>query len=143
MKHMKHAVIIRKPSQDYGTEGVFVCELFKCYSLELPDRNNRSNMSCIPAGTYIVKIRKSPRYGEVFHVKEVKKRTFILMHSGNYAGDIEKGLKTHVKGCIEFGRYRGMLHNQKAVLCSKPTVRALMSYMEKNDFKLTIHDGGK
>jgi hypothetical protein len=123
---------------DHGTEGLLLTAGFNCCTLELPWRENQRSISCIPAGEYIVKIRQSPRYGTIYHVKDVPNRSYILIHAGNWAGDTEKGLKTHVNGCILLGKKHGFLLEQRAVLNSRITVREFMNYMNLEDFKLRI-----
>ena len=69
--------------------------LFGCWTLELPDLNNQSNISCIPSGIYNVKKRTSQKFGEHLHILGVDNRNYILIHQGNYNSDI--------RGCILTG----------------------------------------
>lgn len=62
------------------------------YMLELPDKGNQRNISRIPAGEYPVNKRWSPKYSWHFHVRKVPKRSYILIHKGNY--------KTDTRGCL-------------------------------------------
>jgi hypothetical protein len=132
--------------RDEGDQGTFSIlegpRGFLCHTLELPNRGNKSNISCIPTGLYDVVIRKSKKYGKVYHIQDVKGRTFILIHSGNVAGDVAKGWHTHSAGCILMGKYRGVLkcngRSQRAVLCSKPTIREFVELMGYKPFKLRI-----
>ena len=130
--------LFRIEHSDHGSLGIVSVGEFTCYSLELPWRDNRTSMSCIPAGEYTVKIRYSQKYGWVFHVTDVKGRTYILFHSGNWAGDRTKGLHTHSEGCLLLGKYPGWLRGQRAVLSSRPTIRAFMEYLDNSEFKLNI-----
>jgi hypothetical protein len=66
-----------------------------CYCLELPDRENRRNVSRIPAGQYVCKRVRSARFGETFEITNVPGRSGILFHVGNFPTD------TH--GCILLG----------------------------------------
>jgi hypothetical protein len=53
--------------------------------LELPDRSNQKNISCIPKGVYQAKKRISPSKGyEVVEYIDVPNRSYIQMHYGNY-----------------------------------------------------------
>lgn len=54
-------------------------------TLELPWRDNKQRLSCIPKGTYKVVRRNSSKYGNHFHVTSVQNRSYILIHFGNYA----------------------------------------------------------
>jgi len=132
--------IFRMMRSDQGTLGMLFHDGFICYTLELPWRDNKRNMSCIPSGSYDVKIRLSPKYGKVYWITEVENRSFILIHSGNWAGDVKKKFKSHVNGCILLGQKRGLLAGQLAVLNSRLTVSRFMRMMDDNPFKLEIHE---
>jgi hypothetical protein len=134
--------MFRTLTSDQGTEGILATDGFFCNTLELPWRNNAKGLSCIPSGEYIVKIRQSPRYGQIYWVTNVPNRSWILIHSGNYAGDKTKGFKTHVAGCILLGKKHGILGNQRAILTSRITVRRFMKFMNNETFKLTVVGGG-
>lgn len=137
---MKTVFLTRTDRSDHGTFGVLACPAlgFSCFTLELPWRDNQRSISCIPAGEYIVKTRQSPRFGLVFHVQNVEGRTYILFHSGNYAGDVHKGWKTHSEGCLLFGKTRGWIGNQRAVLNSRLAQREFQRVMNNEPFKLII-----
>lgn len=140
---MRNAYIIRQYKSDHGTRGTLrVPSLnFKCFTMELPDRENQSNISRIPPGVYVCRIRHSPRFGKVFHLQDVEGRTYILIHAGNFGGDVSKGLKSHTHGCILLGKKRGTIKGQKAILVSKPTIRKFMNLMGDSEFTLTIIGG--
>lgn len=135
---MDTVTLFRMKRSDQGTRGMLVTEGFSCHTLELPWRNNERSISCIPPGEYPVEIRISPKYGEIYWVKDVPDRTFILIHSGNWAGDTSKGYKTHVNGCILLGKERGLLAGQWAVLNSRITVRRFMQELNYDPFTLRI-----
>lgn len=78
---------------------------FQCFTLELPDLDNASNISCIPAGTYKAFKRQSPKNGLVVELKAVPKRQFIQIHRGNYTRQIE--------GCILVGSSIAFLDNDQ------------------------------
>lgn len=133
--------LFRLQHGDQGTGGVLVLPggVF-CNTLELPWRENRTGRSCIPCGEYDVAVRQSPRFGPVYHVKNVPDRTWIEVHSGNLAGDIAMGYRTHVEGCILLGQYFGRIDGQLAVLSSRPTVRGLMDALDGAPFRLLVED---
>jgi len=133
-----NATLFRIRRSDHGTEGVLALGDFRCFTLELPWKQNTRNLSCIPAGEYTVSIRISPRYGRIYWVMKVEDRSYILIHSGNWAGDSEKGLNTHTNGCILLGEKRGYLAGQRAVLLSRKAIRRFMNKLDGEDFKLTI-----
>jgi len=132
--------IFRMLRSDQGTLGKLYYSNFSCYTLELPWRDNKRNVSCIPSGSYDVKIRLSPKFGKVYWITEVDNRSFILIHSGNFDKKKKKGFKTHVNGCILLGQKRGLLAGQLAVLNSRLTVSRFMRMMDDNPFKLEIHE---
>lgn len=101
--------------------------------LELPWRDNHADFSCIPAGTYKAALLFSPRFGRpLYHLLAVPERTEILIHPGNWAGDVTKGLKTDVHGCILLGHSFGTLavaglHGQLALIASGMAVSEFMA----------------
>ena len=137
---MDRVEIFRLRRSDQGTEGLLVSGDFHCRTLELPWRGNRRQISCIPPGTYNVEIRLSNKYGRIYWIRNVPNRSYILIHSGNFAGDTSKGYKTHVMGCILLGKKSGYLGGQVAVLNSRITVRAFMEYMDYEPFELRIQE---
>jgi hypothetical protein len=134
--------LYRVLTTDQGTNGILVFGQFNCPTLELPWRDNKPNYSCIPEGTYHCTLRRSPKFGVTYHVTNVPNRSYILIHSGNYAGDSKLGYKTHTYGCLILGKYNGLLKGQKAVLVSKYTVRHFIQCMKNKDFELQIINGG-
>jgi hypothetical protein len=70
-------------------------EIFSCKTLELPWKNNKRYISCIPKGTYEVIKRDSVKLKKHFHILNVPGRSDILIHIGNYY--------TQIKGCILVG----------------------------------------
>lgn len=138
------AQLLRQPSADEGTEGRLLVPGvgFACFTLELPWRDNAPCVSCIPCGEYPCVVAQSPRFGRVYHVRDVPGRTAILIHRGNLAGDVSQGLKSNVEGCILLGEKRGTLHGQRAVLVSRATVRRLMAATGGAPLHLTISETG-
>jgi Family of unknown function (DUF5675) len=132
--------LARLARSDQGTEGVLLAGDFNCKTLELPWRKNQKQISCIPPGKYEVTLRLSNKYGRVYWVTKVPNRTAILIHSGNYAGDVSKGFKSHVMGCILLGQKMGFLAGQRAVLNSRITVRRFMEEMGYDQFELNVLD---
>ena len=104
------ALICRQyyPKQTHGTITIYDEdsgeEVFKCRTLELPYKDNQSDLSCIPEGYYDVVPRTSPKYGNHLHVTEVPNRSLILFHYGNYAGSMNpKTGHSDIRGCILVG----------------------------------------
>lgn len=133
--------IIRFAHSDQGTKGILAISGVEfCKTLELPWRDNAPRLSCIPCGQYDVRPRYSPKFGVCYEVQGVPGRKYILIHSGNVAGDTTRGYRSHVEGCILLGKYHGKLGQQEAVLYSAPTVREFFETMEQKPFKLLVED---
>ncbi len=131
--------LIRERTSDQGTEGVLYFEGHTCYTLELPWKQNLLNLSCIPAREYKLIWCYSHKYRRgMYLISGVFSRTGIRIHSGNVAGDREKGFRTHSLGCPVLGKYRGVLYGQRAVLYSRPTVRLFERVMNKQEGKIII-----
>lgn len=103
-------------------------------TLELPWQDNLNNISCIPAGEYIVAWTYSPRYKRnMYCVLDVPNRSGIRIHAGNtYKAFL---------GCIGLGKTRGILGSIPAILNSAYAVREFESLMNQKNFKLTIKWG--
>ena len=69
-----------------GTNGTLRCGgRVVCSTIELPWRNNRRGISCIPEGRYILKARRSRKFGWHLEVTGVAGRSLILVHPANNA----------------------------------------------------------
>lgn len=131
--------LIREKSEEYGTFGLIVMPSGKSvYTLELPWKDNKVRESCVPTNTYSCQIVRSPRFGRVYGVQNVPNRSAILIHAGNYGGDIGKGYKSDIQGCILLGESKGNLSGQPAVLNSKSALRMFMDEMQDQEFDLVI-----
>src|SRR4030042_2905798 len=122
---MKKTTLYRYETGHRGTFARLQAPGFSCQCLERPWRDNSKNTSCIPAGAYICRLRKPPRFGWVFRLQDVEGRQYVLLHSGNLAGDTAKGWRTHSAGCLLLWKYRGRIGGQPAVTVSRPAPRAL------------------
>lgn len=112
-----------------------------CYMVELPDRQNRSNISRIPAGRYVVTHMPrsaSGKYKNVYHVQNVPKRFGVLIHAGNFAGDKSMGFKTHSWGCLLPATRLGKLNGQRAGLASRGALKAIHRIVQQQTFLLEI-----
>lgn len=135
---MKTVTLKRLVESEAGTQGSLSTDGFTCKTLELPWRDNRRQRSCVPPGSYRCQQVQSPKFGLVYTLTGTEPRSNVLIHSGNFAGDVELGLKTHVQGCILLGKYFGAIEGQQAILLSRPTVRAFMAHMGGEPFILEI-----
>lgn len=88
--------IERKYSSEHCTMGYLVEDnQVIAYTLELPWRDNKNNISCIPKGTYSGTLRYDKNDKWRIELKDVPDRTNVQIHIGNYTSDI--------KGCVLVG----------------------------------------
>jgi hypothetical protein len=115
----------------FAFEGLY--KIFECVTLELPDRENETSVSRIPAGKYKCIRRTSPKYGETFILVDVECREYILMHWGNYY--------TNTQGCILVGNDFADINKDghQDITYSKNTFQLMMRVLPK-EFELTIID---
>ena len=136
------AKLVRSKSTDEGTSGTLTVtngnSAITLKTLELPWKENKSQVSCIPTGTYTCKITNSPKFGKVYNVQNVEGRSNILIHAGNVAGDTSKGYKSDVLGCILVGLKDGELDNQTGVLNSRQALATLDAFTGGQPLELTI-----
>jgi hypothetical protein len=140
---MKTVKLFRGPSTDQGTPGELALDGQKWKTIELPWRENRRGVSCIPLGRYLVKMVRSPSKGLVYGVQDVPGRSHVLIHSANFAGDAALGWATELQGCIAPCTYHGKMRNpqgamQLAGLVSKPACNSFMSALAGQPFILEI-----
>lgn len=64
-----------------------------CSCIELPWRENRHQVSCVPEGRYVLLKRYSPHFQWHFELQDVPERDGILIHPANDA-------VLELKGCI-------------------------------------------
>lgn len=86
------AKLIRCVDTGKQTTGQIEVGDFQCFSLELPWRENKKQVSCIPAGIYPVRKFNSPKFGMCYAVDEVPNRSQVRIHAGVHYG--------HTLGCI-------------------------------------------
>ena len=84
--------------QTLGSLEVFegLTKVFSCVTLEPAWLDNKTNVSCIPAGRYAARKRTSDKYQDHVSIEGVKGRSAILIHYGNYRKDTQ--------GCVLVGR---------------------------------------
>lgn len=77
-----------------GTNGILLLDgAAICSTIELPWKNNQSQISCIPEGAYKLMKRYSPRLKWHLQLMDVPDRHLILIHPANDA-------ITELRGCI-------------------------------------------
>lgn len=90
----QNLLVLREPPAEVSVKGeMFLDGGFFCFTLERIE-------VMIPAGTYPVELRQSPRFGtEVPWIKDVPGRQWIEIHYGNFPADTE--------GCVLVGYGEG------------------------------------
>lgn len=139
LEKIKQVYLMRTRRSIHGTEGQLFTKGFNCATMELPWNNNIRTYSCIPAGDYLCVKRFSPgRQKFTYWLKNVKGRSWILCHSGNWAGDTRKGLRSDVLGCILLGKKHAIWKNQRMIINSRITVNAFQDFLNWEPFILHI-----
>ena len=117
---------------DFGTFGDLIMpdgQVLK--TVERPWIDNKKSISCIPVGTYDCVPRRYNRGGyDAVEVTQVKNRSYILFHKGNFAEDSA--------GCILVCAAHGVLKNRWAGLSSDLAFDEFMGYVRGKNFRLII-----
>jgi hypothetical protein len=134
------ALLLRGDSGDQGTFGRILARgVSFSFTGELPWRDNATGASCIPAGRYRVVWAYSPRFKRpTYLLLDTAPRVVIREHPANLMGDIAKGFRAQLNGCIALGEKLGWIDGQKALLISAPAVRRFETLMERKPFVLEI-----
>lgn len=99
--------------------------LFKSDSIERGWLNNKKRISCIPSGTYPVKLEYSPRFKkDLWEIYEVPNRSECKFHAANYARQLN--------GCIALGNGRADIDKDGNldVLSSRKTMKKFHKALE-------------
>jgi hypothetical protein len=109
-------LLLTRTYTDHATYGVLFNKKTMmpiCLTLELPWKQNKQFISCIPSGIYTLKKYSGTRFKNSFWVNDVPNRYAILIHAGNTVSD--------TVGCILPGNvFRG-----NSVLNSRLTMKKL------------------
>jgi hypothetical protein len=128
------ALTIKRTYTDKYTTGILTVKTdtaeFTLKTLELPYKENKNNISCIPAGEYMIKRNHSAKFGDCFKVgvdvnREIRNtknyvnafcdvirengytRENILIHAGNsvvdFIDNVNYNWKCDSSGCILVG----------------------------------------
>ena len=123
-----------KVSRTLGNMTVFIngMEKARFFTLELPWKDNKMYISCIPEGTYVVEPNDTEKYPDTYRILEVANRTGILIHWGNYP--------KHTLGCILMGLDSTDIDKdgKMDIGQSRKAVEALNELIGKNKFNLLI-----
>lgn len=144
---MIKAVLTRISTGDEGTFGELrLPNGYACSTVELPWRDNKKGLSCIPQGAYTFRTVLSPKHGACYQMDaddEAPNRDHIQIHAANWAGDATKGYRCELLGCISPGREIAEIEyapgkKQKGVVASKATLRCLEEQLASQPFELQI-----
>lgn len=136
---MSEARLTRFAYTPYGTFGRIRVGGKEFFTVERPWNNNESNVSCIPEGTYTLRMRDSGvvsrstggAYSRGWEVTNVKGRSFIMIHPGNTLDDLQ--------GCIAPGKSLGVVGGKWAVSASRQAFDELMKTLAgQSEWKLAI-----
>ena len=141
-------VLTREPSTDQGTPGRLVHESgWSCVTLELPWRDNKPFVSCIPPGTYKFIRQPSMKYGQAYTAQNVDGRWAVLIHVGNLAGDKMLGYESDSEGCTLLGRGFATFQAgpppagqkaQKGITASRDTMKDFNRVVGSKEFSMRI-----
>ena len=102
------------------------------HSLELPYKDNKRRISCVPEGSYNAVRHNSPKFGSCFWIKGVPNRSEILIHKGNYHTDI--------LGCVLIGSDLRDLNKDGYldVISSNKSVLELLKLVKEDNITIEI-----
>lgn len=108
------------------TLGIFTIDNYRCFSLELPDKGNQQDVSCVPEGIYSYYFKESPHNGKVLELRSVRNRDYIQIHSGNFT--------RNTLGCILVGESIKYLDRDSIpdVTRSKHTLKKILKLAGKS-----------
>lgn len=139
---MERLTLTRLESGDQGTFGRITAKGVSFFTGELPWRDNRNDVSCIPPGLYACRWTYSPRFKRnVYLIDGVPGRFGVRIHSANLMG-ANPPHRCQLNGCLALGERMGWIDGQKAVLLSKPAVRRFESLMGGENFDLEVKNVG-
>ena len=127
MQNLEVEISLARKYQVMGTNGTLEINGQQiCKSIELPWRNNKRSVSCIPEGRYTLKLIQSRMFGKVLQLIDVPQRDQILIHPANQAAQ-------ELRGCIA----PVMVHTGAGMgLGSRRAMQQLMNiaelYLQKN-----------
>ena len=125
---MKTFILKRVSHTEEATFGVLMYQSVPfCLTLELPWRDNKRNVSCIPEGTYAV--TKNPDK-QAFNILSVPSRSGVQIHIGNKPSEI--------KGCVLLGEKYEPLGDEYAVHESRKAFNELETKLGEDDEKFLL-----
>ncbi len=101
--------LIRTSKGDEGVTGFLQGGGLNLSTIECPDLGNQHNISCISVGRYPLVYRFSPKQNcKRWHIEgairaDGKPAEDTMFHGANFAGNVAKGFKAELEGCIAPG----------------------------------------
>lgn len=127
IKKIGGAVVALSLHREYGPDGTNGTLSYRgeaiCHTIELPWRNNRRRISCIPEGRYRLIQQKYHKHGKQLGIMHVPEREAILIHAGNVAENDLQGCIAPVTTLTGVGRG---IHSKEALQKLKELVYPLM-----------------
>lgn len=125
-------LLIKTVCSSAQTLGFLSYGAFECCTLELPWKDNKNDVSCIPAGRYKGRKIVSPSNGNCIEIMDVVNRTHIQIHSANYVRQL--------LGCIAVGKTMQDINNDGLldVTSSRNTLDELLALLP-DEFEIDIH----
>ncbi|HRV56186.1 MAG TPA: DUF5675 family protein [Mangrovimonas sp.] len=115
-------LIMERAYYKEGVNGTLFCSgHFLCFTIELPWKDNKRSISCIPEGCYELEYRFSAKFRHHLLVKGVENRQLILFHPANDALE-------ELEGCIAPVIY---LSGIGKGVQSRPAMQKLMSLIHQ------------
>jgi hypothetical protein len=136
---MRIVTLTRTKTGSDGTFGYLETDSgLQMRSGELPWKNNQRFVSCIPAGSYDCVWAFSQKHGWVYHVIRVPGRTDVEIHPANFCGDIAKGRRSELQGCIALGLNVAPMNGQTALLSSREAFKRFYADLQQAPFLLSV-----
>lgn len=110
-------------------------QIWTAKTLELPNKGNQSQISCVPAGIYLCKFTFSPGFKKnTYELQNVPGRKYIRIHAANFVGQL--------LGCIALGDAHKDINNDglQDTIHSGTTIDEFENIMAGEDFELEIRD---
>lgn len=107
--------------------------VFTCKTLELPDKDNASNISNIPKGIYDCEMTYSNAFKKMLYlIKDVPGRAGVRIHAANYV--------TQLRGCIALGAIHKDINGDGTTDLghSGNTMKKFQELMQEKAFTLEI-----
>lgn len=139
-------LLSRLVTGDDGALGRWSVGPHRWFSLELPWRDNKQNISHIPVGEYRLDFIRARRafsgMFDLYWIHDVPERSGVLAHVGNYAGDVALAMRTDSNGCVLLGKSHGRIgeKKQRAVFQSQTAVREFHEFMQRRPARLIVEE---